>query len=157
MNGFKASPPPSTPWRGGSRIRPPEPRHRRRPRVPPAAYSLAGAHGHIGTEPPYCIVDDPARFENLQVSYQCGAAKSFFAVDPSGYVKVCNHSEHRLCKVWDVDSLEVDAYWQTFVNGDYLPAMCDGCAFADSCDGGCREAANVCRGSVAAPDPLFVT
>ena len=125
-------------------------------RVAEGVLREAGAHGHVGTELPLCTVDDPARFENLQVSYQCGAAKSFFAVDPSGYVKVCNHSENRLCKVWDVNSLEGDAYWQTFVNGDCQPVMCGGCAFADRCDGGCREAANVCRGSVAAPDPLFV-
>ena len=117
----------------------------------------AGAHGHIGTELPYCTVDNPASFKHLQVSYRCGAAKSFFAIDPSGYVKVCNHSEHRLCKVGDVDSLEDDAYWQAFAQSDYLPAMCSECNFSDRCDGGYREAANVCHGSVAAPDPLFET
>ena len=115
----------------------------------------AGAHGHIGTELPYCAVNDPSSYKHLRVSYRCGAAKSFFAIDPSGYVKVCNHSEHRLCNVWDIDSLESNAYWQTFVQSNYLPVMCNGCAFSNICDGGCREAANVCYGSVAAADPLF--
>ena len=115
----------------------------------------AGAYGHVGTELPYCAVDDPSSLQRLHVSYRCGAAKTFFAIDPSGYVKVCNHSEHRLCKVWDIDSLESDPYWQTFERGNYRPSMCDGCDHASTCDGGCREAANVCYGSADAPDPLF--
>lgn len=82
-------------------------------------------------------------------------AASFFAIDPSGYVRVCNHSEHRLCRAWNLDALECDPYWQTFASSAYQPPMCASCDLSKECDGGCREAANVCGGSVCALDPLF--
>lgn len=116
----------------------------------------AGAHGHTGTELPYCAVDNPDSFEALGVSYQCGAAKSFYAVDPSGYVRVCNHSAQRLCSVFELDGLEHNEYWDLFVRRDYKPKMCAGCRHEAICDGGCREAAHVYGGNVAGPDPCFM-
>lgn len=116
----------------------------------------AGVYGHTGTELPYCAVDEPESFEALGVSYQCGAAKSFYAVDPSGYVRVCNHSEQRLCSVFELDGLEDNEYWKRFVERDYIPCMCAGCKHGDICDGGCREAAHVYAGDVAGPDPCFM-
>lgn len=124
-------------------------------RIADGVLAKAGAYGHVGTELPYCLVDDPDSLTHLQVSYQCGAAKSFYAIDPSGYVRTCNHSEQRLCSVFDIDKLAHDDYWRRFVERDYRPAMCDGCEHRDICDGGCREAAHVYGGDVAGNDPCF--
>ena len=44
-----------------------------------------------------------------------------------------------------------------YVRHDYLPKMCDGCAKAAECLGGCREAARVFSGSPTAPDPVFLS
>ncbi len=119
--------------------------------------SKAVRKGHIGTELPYCIVNKPDSFNALGVAYQCGAAKSFYAIDPSGYVRVCNHSEQRLCSIFELDKLEQDPYWNRFTNRNYQPAMCANCEHTAIRDGGCREAAHVYGGNVCGADPCLQT
>ncbi|MDG5816543.1 hypothetical protein QA601_15705 [Chitinispirillales bacterium ANBcel5] len=51
----------------------------------------ANRRGSIGTEIPRCVVD-PSRYKYINMATTCSAAKSFFVVDPSGYIRVCNHS-----------------------------------------------------------------
>ncbi len=115
----------------------------------------ANRYGHVGTELPLCAIKDPQKYKHLQVSSLCAAAKGFFIIDPSGYVKVCNHSPKRVCHYTEVDSLLSDPYWVSFQQRSYLPVMCVGCDKVPVCDGGCREAAHVYYGSIADPDPLF--
>ena len=115
----------------------------------------AGRYGHVGTELPLCAVRDPGRYRHLQVSSRCAAAKGFFVVDPSGYVKVCNHSPVRVCRYPEIGTLEENGYWRAYTRRDYIPAMCAGCEKGGACDGGCREAAHVFRGSIHGADPLF--
>jgi pyrroloquinoline quinone biosynthesis protein E len=115
----------------------------------------AGAVGHIGTELPYCVVKHPERYKRLSVGYMCGAAKGFFITDPEGYLKVCNHSPHRVCHWTEIESLDTNRYWQSFEKRDYIPKMCKGCEHLDKCDGGCREAAHVFFGEIDDPDPCF--
>ena len=115
----------------------------------------SGLYGHIGTELPYCIINEPGKYKRLQVGSACGAAKGFFITDPEGYVKTCNHSPDKLCKWNEVSSLESNAYWKIFTERTYRPKMCDGCKHTDICDGGCREAAHVANGAINANDPCF--
>ena len=115
----------------------------------------AGKYGHIGTELPYCIIKEPTKYKRLQIGTKCSAAKNFFVVDPSGYIKVCNHSPTRLCRYTDYKSLSNNPYWLKFRNARYIPAMCSSCNNLEICDGGCREAAHVCFGKVTDIDPLF--
>lgn len=118
--------------------------------------SRAGMYGHVGTELPYCIIKAPQKYKHLQISSFCAAAKEFFVIDPSGYVKTCNHSPNRLCKWTEIDTLEKNEYWNKFVNRDYIPQMCKGCNHLfKECDGGCRESANVYFGNVDDKDPCF--
>lgn len=115
----------------------------------------ANRYGHVGTELPLCVLNHPERYKHLQVSTRCSAAKGFFVVDPSGFIKVCNHSPQRLCHYTQIDSLSNNTYWNTFREKDYLPVKCIGCDHISKCDGGCREAAHVYYGSITDPDPLF--
>lgn len=39
---------------------------------------------------------------------------------------------------------------------DYKPIMCNNCEYIYDCDGGCREAANICGGCINAKDPIFI-
>ena len=117
--------------------------------------SQAQRYGHVGTELPLCAIDDPSKYKYLQVSNLCAGAKGFFVVDPSGYLKVCNHSPVRVCRYDEIDTLLHNDYWQKFVKRDYLPSMCQGCKFTDKCDGGCREAAHVFYGGVDDLDPIL--
>jgi radical SAM protein with 4Fe4S-binding SPASM domain len=116
--------------------------------------SDANRYGSVGTELPKCVVD-PARYQRLEVGTRCSAAIGFFVIDPSGYVRACNHSPQRLNHVGEIDKVKTHPYWRRFTQKDYLPAACGGCESLGQCDGGCREAAHIVSGSVDAPDPLL--
>jgi radical SAM protein with 4Fe4S-binding SPASM domain len=116
----------------------------------------ANRDGSVGTELPKCVAD-PARYQRLKVGTRCSAALDFFVVDPSGWVRVCNHSPTRLVHVDQLDGLKRHPYWQRFVRKDYLPAHCSGCAQIGACDGGCREAAHIVGGQPDAPDPVIAS
>lgn len=117
----------------------------------------ANKYGHVGTELPLCAIDHPERYKHIQVSNLCSAAKGFCVIDPSGYLKVCNHSPVRICRYDALDTLEQNEYWMQFKSRDYLPEMCKDCDKKDLCDGGCREAAHVYYGRVDDVDPIFKT
>lgn len=117
----------------------------------------ANRYGHVGTELPLCAIDHPEKYKHLQVSNLCSAAKDFCVIDPSGFLKVCNHSPVRICRYDELKKLKSSEYWNRFRTGDYLPEMCKNCAKTDKCDGGCREAAHVFAGSICAVDPIFLT
>ena len=116
----------------------------------------SGVSGHIGTELPLCIVKNPDKYKHINVSYKCAAAKEFFVIDPSGFVKVCNHSPKQCCHWTEIDNIIYNEYWNKFINSDYIPDMCKNCKYLSTrCDGGCREAAHVTNGAINAPDPCF--
>ena len=119
--------------------------------------SKANRYGHVGTELPLCAIRQPEKYKHLQVSNLCSAAKGFCVIDPSGYLKVCNHSPIRVCRYDDLDSLTNNEYWIAFRNRNYLPEMCRECDKTDRCDGGCREAAHVYHGKIDDEDPIFST
>jgi len=114
----------------------------------------ANRKGSVGTELPLCLLEVD-RYEHLTVGTRCSAARDFFVVGPSGYVRVCNHSPVRLHHVREVERLKLDPYWQRFVARRYLPRACAGCSMQFRCDGGCREAAHITGGSVDSPDPVL--
>lgn len=115
----------------------------------------ANRRGHVGTELPLCAIENAEQYQHLQVSSLCAAAKGFFIVDPSGYIKVCNHSPEKICRYTELADLTQSSYWKIFAERNYIPEMCIDCDKQDICDGGCREAAHVYHGRINAPDPLF--
>jgi len=114
----------------------------------------ANRYGSVGTEMPKCFVDG-SRYKHLTVGTRCSAALSFFVIDPSGYVRVCNHSPVRLQHVRELEGVKMHPYWRTFTQKDYLPKDCAGCRMMADCDGGCREAAHVVGGQVDSRDPMI--
>ena len=117
--------------------------------------SKAGRYGHVGTELPLCALKNPDKYSHIWVSSLCAAAKEFCVIDPSGYLKVCNHSPTRICHYTELETLKENAYWNAFQSRTYIPQMCNGCDKRDRCDGGCREAAHVFYGDINDNDPLF--
>ena len=111
---------------------------------------MAGRYGHVGTELPACVVGETSRFKQLQVGSRCAAAVDFFVIDPSGYVRVCNHSPIRLTHVSRLERLANNPYWKRFVTRTYLPKACQNCNLSSSCDAGCRESAHITCGSPSA-------
>jgi radical SAM protein with 4Fe4S-binding SPASM domain len=116
----------------------------------------AGRYGSLGTELPKCVLDG-RRYERLLVGTRCSAAIDFFVIDPSGYVRTCNHSPQRLNHVDEIDKVKTHPYWRRFTQKEYLPAACGGCASLGDCDGGCREAAHIVSGVLDGPDSLLAS
>lgn len=116
---------------------------------------LSGRFGSVGTELPLCLVDS-SKFKHLKVGTRCAAAVDFFVIDPSGFTRVCNHSQVRLEHWREIDKLKENPYWQRFTMKDYLPESCSRCSMVGNCDGGCREAAHIVGGNLRAIDPLLL-
>lgn len=108
--------------------------------------------GNVGTEIPFCIVKNPHKYKKLHIGYICSAGKDFFVIDPSGYIRTCNHSEK---KVGKIDNFLNNSYWEIFKNRGYIPEKCIMCDNVSYCDGGCREAANICYNKLDANDTVF--
>jgi radical SAM protein with 4Fe4S-binding SPASM domain len=123
-------------------------------RVADATLTAAGRYGSTGAEIPRCLAES-GEFRQLRVSHHCSAATGFFVMDPSGYIRVCNHSQTRLLHFHDWPQLKHDAYWLRFQNRRHLPASCCDCPQSAACDGGCREAAHIVNGAPDAADPIF--
>lgn len=117
--------------------------------------SQAGRYGHVGTELPYCIINNPSKYKHLAISSKCAAGKEFFVVDPSGNIKVCNHSPQKLVHYTEIENLENHPYWLDYLQSNYIPDMCKDCKYLDRCDGGCREAAALYFGQKNDMDPCF--
>jgi radical SAM protein with 4Fe4S-binding SPASM domain len=116
--------------------------------------TLSGRQGSLGTEIPLCVAD-PSEYRTLKVATRCSAAVGFFVIGPSGYIRVCNHSEKRLAHFRDWRKLKDDPYWKSFAFKKYMPRECGACRHRTACDAGCREAAHITGGSIDSPDPLL--
>jgi radical SAM protein with 4Fe4S-binding SPASM domain len=116
----------------------------------------ANRFGSVGTELPKCVLDG-GHYERLHVGTRCSAAIDFFVIDPSGYVRTCNHSPTRLNHVSEIDRVKTHPYWRRFTQKEYLPAACGGCPSASDCDGGCREAAHIVTGALDGPDMVLAS
>lgn len=115
---------------------------------------LSNRYGSVGTELPKCLIKNK-QYKHLKVGTRCSAAKDFFIIGPSGYIRVCNHSPVRLNHVDNIEELKNNEYWKSFVFKEYLPKKCFGCRDSLNCDGGCREAAHISGGRIDSPDPLI--
>ena len=111
--------------------------------------------GTMGTEVPLCVVGDEGKYKRLNIATICSAAKDFFVVDPSGFIRVCNHSPKKVGHIFDNPVISDEKYWNIFAKRAYIPSGCVSCADVSYCDCGCREASAIMSGSVSAPDPLF--
>ena len=62
---------------------------------------LSNRVGSAGTESPRCIINDIHKYRQLKNGSLCAAAKSFFAIDSAGWVRVCNHSPRKVGHLFD--------------------------------------------------------
>lgn len=118
--------------------------------------SLSGLHGSVGTEVAACAIKNDDKYKQLRFGYKCGAAKSFFVIDPSGWVRTCNHSPRIVGHILRDPIIEDVDYWNMFAESQYKPAACKGCRLIDECDCGCREVANILYGNPQEVDSTIV-
>ena len=118
--------------------------------------SLSGRYGSVGTEVAACAIKDAGKYHRLRFGYQCGAAKSFFVIDPSGNIRTCNHSPKIVGHILNDPVIEDEAYWNLFAWSQYKPVACQSCRRLSECDCGCREVANILYGDPTAVDSSIV-
>lgn len=115
--------------------------------------SYRKCYGYVGTEFPRCLIKDIKKYRYLGIGTQCAAAKGFFAIDPSGQIRTCNHSPRIVGHVLEGEMITDNAYWNLFAQSDYHPAYCANCSDIGVCDCGCREVSNILNGTPKGLDP----
>jgi radical SAM protein with 4Fe4S-binding SPASM domain len=104
---------------------------------------------------PPCLVD-MSRYPRLGHGYcAAGGERAYYALDPLGNVRPCNHSSLILGNLRE----------RTFASmvrskpmRDFLaarPYFCEGCAMERVCQGGCKASGEVCSGTPCAMDPFL--
>ena len=116
---------------------------------------LSNRNGSIGTEFPICVINDVKKYKQLKIGSLCAAAKSFFVIDPAGWLRVCNHSPRKVGHVFDEPIISDIGYWNKFATRDYIPAGCITCRNVNYCDCGCRETASILYGNIYTVDPCL--
>ncbi|HOX46702.1 MAG TPA: radical SAM protein [Myxococcota bacterium] len=109
----------------------------------------------VGVPVPPCLVD-PAGLTRLDFgACSAGTAHAYYTLDPGGRLRPCNHSPTILgdLRLESFAALRAAPAMQAFRAA--RPALCAACRLADSCQGGCKAAAEVCCGSASAPDPFL--
>jgi len=116
---------------------------------------LSNRIGSVGTEYPLCIINNIDKYKQLKIGALCAAAKSFFVIDPAGWVRVCNHSPKKVGHIFDEQIISDTDYWNTFTHRSYIPENCILCKDVSYCDCGCRETASILYGNICAKDPCL--
>jgi radical SAM protein with 4Fe4S-binding SPASM domain len=102
-----------------------------------------------------CLID-LEEFEHLRTGFcAAGTSRAYTTVDASGRVRPCNHTATVLGNVWEEPLREIldPARLERFTHA--VPGVCSRCALVETCQGGCRAAAEVCVGRLDDPDPFL--
>ena len=88
----------------------------------------------------------------------CSAGIDWLVVDPSGRIRICNHSPTILGNLLNQSFEEIwnHEILKSFREYKVIPEECDACDKRLDCRGGCRAVAETYYGSLYAPDPLMV-
>jgi radical SAM protein with 4Fe4S-binding SPASM domain len=116
---------------------------------------LSNRTGSVGTEFPRCVINNIDKYKQLKIGSLCAAAKSFFVIDPAGWVRACNHSPRKVGHVFNDPMISDADYWNAFTDRAYIPEGCVMCKDVSYCDCGCRETASILYGSISAEDPCL--
>ncbi|MDP2315737.1 MAG: radical SAM protein [Pseudomonadota bacterium] len=98
----------------------------------------------------------PERYAWVRFGYcSTGTASPNLVVDPAGNVRSCNLSSGILGNLARQDWAEIMAnpYPRDFRRE--IPAMCKGCAYERSCNGGCKESGFATFGDATHPEPFL--
>ncbi len=102
-----------------------------------------------------CLIDTSA-YEHLNFGFcAAGTERAYYTLDPLGNLRPCNHTPTILGNLLDESFSDLIApeRMASFVKA--IPPFCDQCALRDTCQGGCKAAAQVCTGSLTAEEPFL--
>jgi radical SAM protein with 4Fe4S-binding SPASM domain len=102
-----------------------------------------------------CLIDTK-EFPHLGFGYcAAGTERAYYALDPLGNVRPCNHSTTILGNLFDEPFADLvsPARLESFVHT--YPLVCHTCELGSTCQGGCKAAAEVCYGSAEEVEPFL--
>lgn len=102
-----------------------------------------------------CLFDH-SRWPTLGFGFcAAGTDRAYYALDWQGNIRPCNHSSTVLGNIRDDD-------FKTIINRramtDFMqakPEFCTDCTMGDTCQGGCKAAAEICCGDLCAVEPYL--
>lgn len=107
----------------------------------------------IPTQP--CLID-VKQFKKLKFSFcAAGTKNAYYAIDPIGNLRMCNHTPHILGNLFDENFRVLATKPDVKAFAKSIPASCTGCRISAKCRGGCPAAAEVCYGSIEKEDPFL--
>jgi len=104
----------------------------------------------------------PCRFPEKNLKHiqfgSCSAGIDWLVIDPSGRVRICNHSPTILGDLTQQSFSEIwnNPILRSFRNLEMIPEKCNDCERRLECRGGCRAVAETYFGDLKAPDPLML-
>jgi radical SAM protein with 4Fe4S-binding SPASM domain len=102
-----------------------------------------------------CLTDHAA-YANLNFGFcSAGTDRAYYTLDPLGNLRPCNHTSTILGNLLEEPFADLIAPERMRAFVEAVPAFCDPCALRDSCQGGCKAAAEVCSGSLVAEEPFL--
>ncbi len=97
------------------------------------------------------------RYDWVQFGFcSTGSRSPNITIDPKGNVRSCNLSSHLLGNIVEQDWPEIMKSIEKY-QGDFkksVPEICKGCAYEESCQGGCKESAFATFGELTHPEPF---
>jgi len=102
-----------------------------------------------------CLIDIDA-YPNLHFGF-CGAGtdRAYYTLDSLGNVRPCNHTPTILGNLFEESFADLVAPERLSPFLEAVPDFCRPCKLRDKCQGGCKAAAEVCYGSLRAPEPFL--
>lgn len=114
-----------------------------------------GVRGGVGVPNLPCMIDEEL-YPHVQFS-SCLAGRDWFVIDPSGRLRMCNHSPTVYGRPLEEDLAHIvgNRTLRCLEEGTVYPSQCEGCSRVLDCRGGCRAVAETMYGDIRAPDPLL--
>jgi radical SAM protein with 4Fe4S-binding SPASM domain len=102
-----------------------------------------------------CLIDLDA-YPNLHFGFcAAGTERAYYTIDSLGNVRPCNHTPTILGNLFQAPFAELISPERLAPFVRATPAFCQPCRLRDTCQGGCKAAAEVCYGSLAAEEPFL--
>jgi radical SAM protein with 4Fe4S-binding SPASM domain len=102
-----------------------------------------------------CLIEHQA-YPNLSFGFcAAGTDRAYYTIDPLGNVRPCNHTPTILGNLLCESFADITAPDRLAPFVAAVPAFCAPCALRETCQGGCKAAAQVCYGALTAEDPFL--
>jgi radical SAM protein with 4Fe4S-binding SPASM domain len=101
-------------------------------------------------------LDIQRQFPHLQFGFcAAGTERAYYTIDPLGNLRPCNHTPTILGNLLEepFSNLVAPERLKSFTSP--IPPSCEGCALRQTCQGGCKAAAQVCYGSLFDEEPFL--